>query len=182
MKFDLLCSPNLKPVLAELLKNRNIIMDDQAPFGIVESGFTPPPGKVAVLFDGNNLNHLIELLDKLSKPVEGYPEGIIGRISDERLEIVPYRQICYFEAQGNNVVCVTPGGSYQVRDKLFELEEKLPAGRFIRVSKSLIVNIANVKEIIPWFGRRLVLRFELIPAEIEVSKNYVRSFKEFLGF
>jgi DNA-binding LytR/AlgR family response regulator len=182
MKFALICSPNLQPVLAELLKNRNIVIDDEAPYGIVESGFEPPRGKVLVLFDGNNLNHLIELLDKLAKPAESYPDGIIGRIGDERLEIVPYRKICYFEARGNNVVCVTPGGEYQVKDKLFELEEKLPAGRFIRISKSLIVNIANVKEIIPWFGRRLVLRFELLPAEIEVSKNYVRSFKEFLGF
>lgn len=182
MKSALLCSQNLQPVLAELLKNRNIMIDDQAPYGIVESGFEPPPGKVVVLFDGNNLNHLIELLDKLSKPVESYQKGIIGRIGDERLEIVPYRQICYFEARGNNVFCITPGGDYQVKDKLFELEEKLPAGRFIRVSKSLIVNIASVKEIIPWFGRRLVLRFELISAEIEVSKNYVRGFKEFLGF
>ena len=68
-----------------------------------------------------------------------------------------------------------------MKEKLYELEGKLPRSQFIRVSKSYIVNIGNVKEIIPWFGGRLILRFTSGNKEVEVSRSQVKSFKEFLG-
>jgi len=52
---------------------------------------------------------------------------------------------------------------------------------FIRVNKSYIVNILMVKEIIPWFGGRLLLKFSGSEEKIEVSRNYVKDFKQFLG-
>lgn len=78
-------------------------------------------------------------------------------------------------------VCVTPLGEYKVKEKLYELETSLPEDRFIRVSRSFIVNIENVSQIVPWFGRRLVLRFGNTKLEVEVSKNYSTAFKDFLG-
>jgi DNA-binding LytR/AlgR family response regulator len=93
----------------------------------------------------------------------------------------------YFEARGNNVFCIAAGvdhkltNEYRIKDKLYELEARLPQNRFLRVSKSYIVNIDNVNEIIPWFGRRLILRFVDGKREIEVSRNYVKNLKEYLG-
>ena len=96
--------------------------------------------------------------------------------------ILPYEQIQYFEARGNNTYCISRSGEYRVKEKLYELEGNLSQEKFIRVSKSFIVNIENVKEILPWFGRRLILRFTDSKSEVEVSKNYVKTFKDFLGF
>jgi two-component system LytT family response regulator len=182
MKFGLICSENIKTVLTGILRNRKIILDDRADYWIVESGFAPPPGRIAILFQGDNLNPLIELVSRFAMPAENSFKWIIGRTGEDRMEILQYQKICLFEARDDNVFCVTINGEYLVKDKLCELEPKLPPDSFIRVSRSSIVNIANVKEIIPWFGRRLLLRFERIGAEVEVSKNYVKNFRGFLGF
>ncbi|MCX7708705.1 MAG: LytTR family transcriptional regulator [Clostridia bacterium] len=180
MKIGLCCSDNLKRVILELMSARNFLVDNQTEFVIVESGCEIPRGKVAILFEVGNLASLIELLDRLSKGGEEAGNAIIGKL-DEKYERIPLNQVYFYEGRGNNVFCITSEGEYRVKEKLYELEEKLPQHRFIRVSKSFIVNITNVKEIIPWFGRRLILRFNDQKKEIEVSKNYVKSFKEFLG-
>lgn len=96
------------------------------------------------------------------------------------MDIIVHSRICYFEARKNAVYCVTADGEYRVKEKLYELETTLPEDRFIRISRSYIVNIENVSRIIPWFGRRLVLRFNNTKKEVEVSKNYASAFKAFL--
>lgn len=180
MRTGLICSDNLKGILHELLKARSITVDDRANVYIVEAGFELPCGKIAIVFDTGNLAVLVEMLDRLSKAGEDSSDTVVGR-QDEKYEVILLKHVHYYEGRGNNVFCITAKGEYRVREKLYELEESLPQNRFVRVSKSFIVNIANVKEIIPWFGRRLVLRFIDSKREVEVSKNYVKSFKDFLG-
>jgi DNA-binding LytR/AlgR family response regulator len=38
-------------------------------------------------------------------------------------------------------------GSYVVQEKLYELEERLDAGQFFRISKSEIVNLKKIKRL-----------------------------------
>lgn len=180
MKLTVFCSNKLQIILSELLKSKQIQIDDRAPYCIVEAGYPPPSGKVSIVFDEESLRPLIDLLDRLAGPAESYAEGIIGEAND-RYTILNYHHICFFEARGNSIYGITGNGEYRVKEKLFELEAKLPQNRFIRINKSVIINISQVKEIIPWFGRRLLLRFDRVNMEMEVSKNYVRNFKEFLG-
>jgi DNA-binding LytR/AlgR family response regulator len=106
--------------------------------------------------------------------------SVIGKAADDTMDIIVHSRICYFEARNNAVYCVTADGEYRVKEKLYELETTLPEDRFIRISRSYIVNIENVSRIIPWFGRRLVLRFNNTKKEVEVSKNYASAFKAFL--
>lgn len=68
-----------------------------------------------------------------------------------------------------------------MKQKLFEMEKIISRKNFIRVDKSYIVNILAIKEIIPWFGGRLLLRFNGSEERIEVSRNCVQDFKQFLG-
>lgn len=181
MKAGLICSDNGRTILLELLAARNITLDDQAGVFIVEAGYEAPKGKISILFDWSCINSLMELLEKLAKATEDSIDNIIGKSGEERFEVIPLPLILFFEARGNNAFCITGDGEYKVREKLYELEARLPQNRFVRVGKSFIVNIGTVKEIIPWFGRRLILRFTNSKKEIEVSKNYVKNFKDFLG-
>lgn len=181
MKAGLICSDKNRAVLTELLAARNISLDDQAGVYIVESGSDIPPGKISILFEWSNMNSLIELMEILTKAPDETMANIIGKSGEEKYEVITLPLVFYFEARGNNAFCITAEGEYKVREKLYELEGRLPKNRFVRVGKSFIVNIGTVKEIIPWFGRRLMLRFVNSKKEIEVSKNYVRNFKEFLG-
>ncbi|ATW26623.1 hypothetical protein DCMF_19370 [Candidatus Formimonas warabiya] len=180
MRTCLICSDNLKGILTELLSARNIMIDDSSDLAIVESGYEIPKDKIAVVFDLHNMAKLVELFDKLSRIYEENISTIIGR-KEDKYEVLSLKKICFFEGRGNYVFCNTGKEEYKVKEKLYELESRLPQNSFIRVGKSFIVNIVNVKEIIPWFGRRLVLKFNDSNMEIEVSKNYIKSFKEFLG-
>lgn len=181
MKLNLICSDPHRLMLQELLGARSITIDAQADLCLVESGCPPPPDRLCILFQPGHIPALLDLLNRLAS--SGEESGVIvGRINEDRYAVIAHEQIFYFEARGNYTFCVTSGGEYRVREKLYELEGGLPQDKFIRVSKSFIVNIENVSEILPWFGRRLILRFAGSKLEVEVSKNYVKTFKEFLGF
>ncbi len=187
MKLSLHCTLSIQKVLQELLMARNIEIDEKSGISLVESGLEIPKGKISVVFELPNLGQLVEFLDKLGRVSDDNPNTIIGKSRDDSFQIIAYPQVYYFEARGNNVFCIATGQAhhstceYRIREKLYELEARLPQNRFLRVGKSYIVNIENINEIIPWFGRRLILRFVDGKSEIEVSRNYVKNLKEFLG-
>ncbi|MCX7711957.1 MAG: LytTR family transcriptional regulator DNA-binding domain-containing protein [Clostridia bacterium] len=181
MRVGLICRDSIKRIITELFTSREIQADENADIYVVEIGSELPKDKVSIVFDLNNMDPFIELLDKLCKPLEDTADTIIGKSSEDKYEIISYDKIHYFEGRGNNTVCVTAYCEYKVKAKLYELQERLPQNRFIRVSKSLIVNITCVSQIIPWFGRRFVLRFCDSKKEVEVSRSYVKNFKNFLG-
>jgi len=50
----------------------------------------------------------------------------------------------------------------------------------VRINKSQLVNLRNVKEIIPWFNSRLVFVLES-GKELEVSKLYSKAIRKILS-
>lgn len=181
MKVKLICSESIKSELVGLLSYKNVEIVEDSNIVIVESGFPIPDDAVIIKFKKENFVKLFELLDSITKRNEDSHNTIIGRKDDHNLEIIQFKEVLYFEGKGNYAYCITVSGKYRIKEKLHEVEKKLMNSEFIRVGKSFVVNISNIKEIIPWFGRRLVLRFIDNKSEVEVSKNYVKSFKSHLG-
>lgn len=69
-----------------------------------------------------------------------------------RILLVPVDQLLWLEAEGNNVVLHTrAGGTHAIRATLGRLAETLDPERFVRISRSAIVNLAHVREVQPWF-------------------------------
>lgn len=180
MKVKLICSESSKSELVGLLSYTNIDLADDSNIVVVESGFPIPDDAVSIIFKKENMVKMLELLNPISNRNEEN-NTIIGRKDDHNYEIIPFKDILYFEGKGNYAYCITVTGKYRVKEKLYELEKKFINSDFIRVGKSFIVNVTNIKEIIPWFGRRLILKLTDNKSEIEVSKNYVKSFKSHLG-
>ena len=183
MKVDLICSENLKRVLYEVLDSRNISLDEKADVVLLEKGLATPEGRLAVVFDYSTLDYLISFLDCLSARGDGTENlrGVIAGKSDNKYELIQYRQILYFEGSGNHTLCITAAGSFKVKEKLYELERSLMEEGFVRIGKPYLVNILNVSEIIPWFGGRLLLRLKDSDMELEVARSYAKSFREYLG-
>jgi len=179
MVINLVCSLELQAVLTEILKARGISVDSEAKVALVEKGFEPPQG-VAIVFEYKSLPDLVEVLDLLARKQEA-PKHVISarRLDHEKYELIPYENILYFAAEGNMVYCVTAGDKYRVKNKLYELEVNLYEQGFIRIGKSVLLNIMGVMEIIPWFGSRLLLKLKN-KQELEVARNYVKGFKEYL--
>ena len=179
MRLRLVCDPARRSLLAELLAARDLGPDDDADIALVERGLESRE-PAALVFDPGRLEALLPLLDSLSRCRAEGARSVALRQGD-RIELAPLKAILYFEAEGATVRGFTASASGELRERLYELEEKMPSERFARVSKSAIVNLGAVREVHPWFGRGLLLRFGVEGRQVEVSRNYVRSLKDRLG-
>src|SRR5206468_8706087 len=57
----------------------------------------------------------------------------------------------WIEADGNYVQLRVGGVSHQMRETITGLETQLPSDRFMRISRSVIVNLDRIKELQPMF-------------------------------
>jgi DNA-binding LytR/AlgR family response regulator len=84
---------------------------------------------------------------------------------ENRLEKIDYEDLVFVEAMMNYVVLHTPERKLIVYMTMKGIEEQLPAGRFLRVHKSYIVNISHIRSI---QGNIL----HLGTAEVAMSQHY----------
>lgn len=178
MKVKLVCSENIKSIITELLSNRNITIDESSHIVLLEKGFDFIDDTIAIVFDMNALNRLLEVLDTVNTSTT--TKNVISGKSMNGFQIIEYENISYFEGLGNDVYAVCGTSKYKVKEKLYELEQFLSAKGFIRVSKSFIVNIIKIDKINPWFNGKLMINMADSETEIDVTRNYVKPFKNFL--
>ena len=65
--------------------------------------------------------------------------------------------VAWAEAKGPHVLLHTRQGVFEIRETLARLEASLDARRFVRIHRSFIVNLSQIKELQPWFGGDAVL-------------------------
>ena len=182
MEVDLICCENLRRMLEEILANRKIKISEDANVCIIEKGFDLKADKIGIYFDIETINILIDYLDAISVSKEEVKNIITGRCEEDELKILSYDDIYYFEAMGNDVFGITKDKKYKVKEKLYELEERLETKGFIRVSKCFVVNIVKVDRIISWFNSKLILKLIDMNEEVYVTRKYLNNFKKYLGF
>ena len=103
---------------------------------------------------------------------------LTGIIEGKQYEI-PVTDIYYVEAVDNAVFIYGYQKVYETRQKLYELEGILREKYFLRVSKSLILNLMKVKAIKPALNGRYsaVLQSD---EEVIISRKYVPELKRAL--
>jgi two-component system LytT family response regulator len=75
-----------------------------------------------------------------------------------RILLINVSDIDWIAAAGNYAELHTGSRKYEVRQTLTSLEQKLNPREFLRIHRSTIVNVRQVKEIQPWFhGHHLVI-------------------------
>jgi len=89
------------------------------------------------------------LLDDL-KAISKYPERLAVK-SNGRIVFLRLTDIDLVEAADNYVKLYVGKETHMLRETMTALEEKLAPGRFVRISRSTIVNIESVKELHPMF-------------------------------
>lgn len=85
-------------------------------------------------------------------------------------------EILYIESFGHQIEIRTNEGLYLGKDPLYQLEGMLEPKKFTRISKSVIVANAKIKQINPSFA----MKFTLIMVDgkkLEVTRGYYYSFK-----
>ena len=79
----------------------------------------------------------------------------IGRFavrSDGRVRFVPATEVDWIEADGNYMVLHVGEAQHRLRASLAGLTEGLDPKQFVRIHRSVIVNVERIREVQPWFG------------------------------
>ena len=106
-------------------------------------------------------------------PLLGFrPDGTADPLEPEK--------VLRFYGEDKDVRVQTTDGIYAVRERLYELEQRLAAERFVRISHSEIVNLRKVTALdLSLTGTiRMTLSGGMT---VYVSRRYVKKMKEVLG-
>ena len=117
-----------------------------------------------------------QLVRKLSQDA---PQVIVGFMEDEAV-ILSQEEIIRAYAEGGKVFAETPNGGFQLRLRLYELEERLESTRFVRISNAEIVNLSWVRGFDLSFAGTICVRLKNGKVTY-VSRRYVTKIKQVLG-
>ncbi len=129
-----------------------------------------------IIIKSNNMDSdLLELIYALKAGRSKLTAFDNGQI----LKLAP-GDIYYFESVDNHVCACCENSVYEVKQKLYELEQIYDNTDFIRISKAMIVNVSKIIKIVPMFNGRLeaVLRNS---EKVVISRQYVPDLKKKLG-
>lgn len=85
-------------------------------------------------------------------------------------------EILFFETEENGICAHTIDNVYNVKYKLYELEEFLP-GYFMRVSKSTILNTNHIYSITHSISSSSMVEFQNTHKQVYVSRYYYKPLK-----
>lgn len=103
---------------------------------------------------------------------------LTGTIDDRQFEI-PVGDVFYIEVVDNKTFIYTQSKVYETRQKLYEFEELLREKRFLRVSKSTLLNLMKISSIKPALnGRFTTVLYS--GEEMIISRKYVPELKKAL--
>ena len=117
-----------------------------------------------------------QLVRKLSQDA---PQVIVGFMEDEAV-ILSQEEIIRAYAEGGKVFAETSNGDFQLRLRLYELEERLESTRFVRISNAEIVNLSWIRGFDLSFAGTICVRLKNGKATY-VSRRYVAKIKQVLG-
>lgn len=178
MHIALSCSEALKNKLQEIAADRDLFIVDDAGIVLVEAGFHQPPGKICIVFNGDDY---LEAMDLLLKGVgeDTMKSAAIAGFHNNRYVVIDVGDILYIESDGSDIRCITKTRGCFLKKTLTYYEKTLYQKGILRINKSQLVNMMNVREIVPWFNSRYVLVLEN-QIELEVSRVYSKALRKAL--
>lgn len=111
-----------------------------------------------------NVTRIISKLKALEEKITGNKDG--------KIFILDTNEIFYFESVDKKTFIYMEKEVFQTHLRLYELEERLKNTDFFRASKSTIINLRKVKNIVPMFGGRIEILLDN-DEKLVVSRQYV---------
>jgi two-component system LytT family response regulator len=119
------------------------------------------------------------LLDELRGGTARFPDRLAVK-KDGRILSLRTSDIDWVEAEGNYVRLHLGKTSYLYREKILALEGRLDPRCFRRIHRSTLVNVARVREFVPWFRKdyRVILQDG---TELTLSRSFKDRVQDLLG-
>ena len=114
---------------------------------------------------------LLQLLKKRNS-------GKLILYKEEEQYIMDADEIVYVEVSDNKVYAYTKQGTYEAKQKLYEIKELLGGRSFAQINKSVIVNINCVKSIQAEFSGNYRLKLKNSKESLTISRKYFKEFRD----
>lgn len=104
----------------------------------IDNNFKEPK---AVIYTAEVNEQITDAVKKLSEETL----KVVAGFKDETVKILDPNDIVRIYSDSTKVIAVTYKGSYIIKSRLYELENRLDKGGFVRISNSEIINLKMVK-------------------------------------
>lgn len=141
----------------------------------IDTNIEEPAALITTPYMTEEVTRVVDFISKLDDIAT-----VISGIRDDKVELLEQESIIRIYAEEGKVLARTESGLYQIRLRLYELEERLDDSKFVRISNSEIVNLKRVKSLdLSLVG---TICMELSNGEVSyVSRRYVSKIKKMLG-
>lgn len=121
----------------------------------------------------HEVDEKVEEIAHFVKSRQGNLEGFLNG----EIYSIPIMDIYYVESVDEKIFLYLKEETYESRNRLYELEGVLESHHFVRISKSLIVNLMKIDSIRPFVNARFLCRLKN-GEEVIISRKYVQDFKK----
>ena len=128
--------------------------------------------------DDGDRRQILEMLDEL-RGVRRWRERLVIRVG-ERAFLQPVAEVDWLEADGKYVKVHVGPKAHVIRETMTQLAEVLDPRRFLRISRSAIVNVDRIREIQPWLRGDYVVILRN-GAEVTSTRGYRDTLKALLN-
>lgn len=118
-------------------------------------------------------------IERAAREAGPYPTRFLARRGN-RYCVVQRREVLCFVSDGGLTMVRTPGHESWMQPSLQDLEDRLDPAGFFRISRSVIVNLDGVRELVPVSGGQGIARM-VDGSELEVSRRRFKSLVERLA-
>lgn len=106
-------------------------------------------------------------------------QGTLSGVQGEKQYEIPVFELYYIESVDGRTFLYTKTQVYETSYRIYELESLLRAMHFLRVSKSMLLNLMKIRSIQPALNGRLVAVLQS-GEEAIISRSYVKALKSAL--
>ncbi|WP_102399359.1 LytTR family DNA-binding domain-containing protein [Haloimpatiens massiliensis] len=129
-----------------------------------------------VIYTSEITDEIQEVINSLKKAGKKHILGTKG----EKIYILNPQEISFFYSERGKVFAQTDNLYYEVKEKLYELEERLKGTSFVRISKSSIANVNKIKNLEMFFNGSMCVNF-ISGKQEYISRRYMKNVKEYFN-
>ena len=117
----------------------------------------------------DRIDEITRFIKSRQGSLEGYSEGDLYNI--------PIADVYYIESVDDKTFLYLEKETYESRKRLYELEKITDSFHFVRISKSVVVNLMKVDSIKPALNGRFLCKLKN-GEDVIISRKYVQVLKE----
>ena len=140
--------------------------------------------KIAPQYREPEIHICSDMEDAKTKEILTSVENLFGSsifaYREEEVFKIPTMEIVKIYTENKNVYVATTKGNYRIRERLYEMENRLSQNGFVRISNTDLVNVDKIERLDTGITGTIIMKLSG-GIEAYVSRRYVSKIKKALG-